>query len=57
MAKFKVTRKGVYDSSGKALEIGAIIEAEKMPAHLVNKAIELDLEVATPKSATKPTSK
>lgn len=57
--KFKITRKGAT-VDGVELEIGAVVEADSLPAWLVGKAVEVveesapELEVATPRRGRPP---
>lgn len=57
--KFKITRKGAT-VQGVELEIGAVVEADSLPAWLAGKAVAVvedvapELEVATPRRGRPP---
>lgn len=57
MKEFEITQKGVF-VDGRELEVGARVKHEELPATLVNKAVEVEmeltLEVATPRRGRPP---
>lgn len=53
MKEFKITERG-YFVDGVEQEIGSLHKFESLPATLVNKAVEVEIEVVAPRRGRPP---